>query len=79
LTQEVHTLTTREAEPKDRQLLIRAASSVVLQRDVSLSRRVYSWLLGTEEAPAAQMEYLKANGLELLAETLHVSFLFSLS
>ena len=60
----------KDAETKDKQLLIRAATSIVLQREISLSRRVYTWLLGKDETQAGQVEYFKANGLELLADTL---------
>ncbi|WVQ94532.1 hypothetical protein IAU59_001611 [Kwoniella sp. CBS 9459] len=58
------------AEPKDRGIIVRAASGVVLQRELSLSRRVYTWLLGTAESSSEQIAYFKEYGLELLASTL---------
>jgi hypothetical protein len=63
---------TREAEQKDRVLLMRAVVNVVLQRELSLSRRVYTWLLGPEETSEKQVGYFRRHGLELLAPTLEV-------
>lgn len=60
----------REAELSDKQLLIDSATSVVLQKELSLSRRVYTWLLGTSESPNDQVDYFKAHGLDLLSSTL---------
>ncbi|CAE7181510.1 unnamed protein product [Rhizoctonia solani] len=60
----------KKAQPPDRVILMRAASSVVLRRDLSLSRRLFAWLLGNSEQPASQVSYLKANGLDLLVSTL---------
>lgn len=51
---------------------MRAATGVVLRRDLSLSRRLFAWLLGSAEQPALQVAYLKANGLDLLVSTLKV-------
>lgn len=53
---------------------MRATSSVVLRRDLSLSRRLYTWLSGTDETPEAQVAFLKEHGLNLLRESLAVSF-----
>lgn len=55
-------------------MLMRATSSVVLRRDLSLSRRLYTWLSGTGETPEAQVSFLKEHGLKLLRESLAVSF-----
>ena len=65
-------LTPRDADITSKELLVRAASGVVLQRELSLSRRVYSWLLGSEEAAQSQTSYFTASGLDLLASTLQV-------
>lgn len=51
---------------------MRAVSAVVLQRDVSLSRRVYTWFLSADESTQNQGEYFKQHGLEPLATTLQV-------
>ncbi|KAK8861428.1 hypothetical protein IAR55_002247 [Kwoniella newhampshirensis] len=61
----------RDAERKDKETLMRSACGVVLQRELSLSRRVYTWLLGSGESSEEQMIYFKQHGLELLAATLH--------
>ncbi|KAK7464504.1 hypothetical protein VKT23_006673 [Stygiomarasmius scandens] len=60
----------RRAQADDRTILMRAAISVVLRRDLSLNRRLYSWLLGPDDKSEKQIEYLKTNALELLRFTL---------
>ncbi|OCF74855.1 hypothetical protein I204_03697 [Kwoniella mangroviensis CBS 8886] len=60
----------KDADRKDQEILVRAASGVLLQRELSLSRRVYTWLLGTGEVSAEQIAYFRGNGLELLSSTL---------
>lgn len=40
-------------KPEDLELLMVAASGVVARRDMSLNRRLWSWLLGPEVAPSA--------------------------
>lgn len=52
---------------------MRAISGVVLRKDLSLSRRLYSWLLGPSESSEMQIAYLKEHGLELLRVALKVS------
>lgn len=63
-------LAIKKASTEDRTILMRAAMSVVLRRDLSLNRRLYSWILGPSERPEEQMQYFKANGLDLLTSTL---------
>lgn len=55
---------------EERLLLVQSMSTVVLRRDLSLSRRLYSWLLGPSEDSAEQMAHLRLHGLDLLAEGL---------
>lgn len=47
---------------------------VVLRRDLSLSRRLYTWLLGpipaTEEPAGQQLNYFRRYGLALVTESL---------
>lgn len=62
----------RTADEPDRRLLLRAAIAVVLQRELSLSRRVYTWLLGIEETSDAQITHFKRYGLDMLSSTLQV-------
>lgn len=62
-----------ELRPEDRLLLMQNALNIVLKRDLSLSRRLYSWLLGNGETPESQMAYLKEHGLETLCSVLRVS------
>lgn len=68
----VDSVTVKRAQAEDRTILMRAATSVVLRRDLSLNRRLYSWLLGTAENSQQQVEYFKTNALELLRVTLRV-------
>lgn len=51
---------------------MRAATNVVLRRDLSLNRRLYAWLLGPDESLDGQNKYLKENGLTLLCSTMRV-------
>ncbi|KAI0803164.1 Dopey, N-terminal-domain-containing protein [Irpex lacteus] len=60
----------KKASLEDRAILMRAATSVVLRRDLALNRRLYTWLLGTEETSQQQVAYLKTNALGLLTSTL---------
>ncbi|KAI0031253.1 Dopey, N-terminal-domain-containing protein [Vararia minispora EC-137] len=60
----------RNASEEDRTILMRAATSVVMRRDLSLNRRLYTWLLGPEEHAEQQISYFRTNGLPLLAKTL---------
>ncbi|KAJ8084790.1 hypothetical protein PM082_003567 [Marasmius tenuissimus] len=62
--------TIRKASVEDRAIIMRAAMSVVLRRDLSLNRRLYSWLLGPEERSDRQIEYFKTNASDLLKDTL---------
>ncbi|KAJ3516253.1 hypothetical protein NLJ89_g1234 [Agrocybe chaxingu] len=66
----VNSHTLRKAHQNDRAILMRAATGVVLRRDLSLNRRLYTWLLGTDEKSENQIAYLKENSLELLSSTL---------
>ncbi|KAA1471434.1 hypothetical protein DENSPDRAFT_893964 [Dentipellis sp. KUC8613] len=59
-----------KASEEDRAILMRAATSVVMRRDLSLNRRLYTWLLGPDENAQQQVAYLKKNALELLRTTL---------
>ncbi|KAG8738306.1 hypothetical protein FRC12_016808, partial [Ceratobasidium sp. 428] len=58
------------AQHLDRAILMRAATGVVLRRDLSLSRRLFAWLLGSAEKPELQVSHLKEYGLALLVSTL---------
>jgi Dopey, N-terminal len=62
----------RKAQKDDRAILMRAATGVVLRRDLSLNRRLYTWLLGPDEKSDNQLAYLKENALEFLSSTLKV-------
>jgi hypothetical protein len=63
----------RKAQPDDRAILMRAATGVVLRRDLSLNRRLYTWLLGPDEKSDNQISYLTEHALELLRSTLQVN------
>ncbi|KAI0081169.1 hypothetical protein K474DRAFT_1768894 [Panus rudis PR-1116 ss-1] len=66
----VDSVAVKKAPAEDRTILMRAATSVVLRRDLSLNRRIYSWLLGPEENSQQQVAYLRTHALDLLAATL---------
>ena len=69
----------KKAQEDDRCILMRAATSVVLRRDLALNRRLFAWLLGPVEGSQAQMDYYKAHSLELLRSTLRVFTAFQTS
>lgn len=60
----------RDASKGDREHLVRSVSAIVLHRDVSLSRRVYTWFLSADESSEKQVAFFKENGLDILATTL---------
>lgn len=60
----------QRAHPDDRAILMRAAVGVVLRRDLSLNRRLYTWLLGADERSDSQIVHLQQHALELLCSTL---------
>ncbi|KAH7907786.1 Dopey, N-terminal-domain-containing protein, partial [Hygrophoropsis aurantiaca] len=60
----------KRARPEDCAILMRAATGVVLRRDLSLNRRLYTWLLGPDEKSESQFAYLRQHGLQLLSSTL---------
>ena len=62
----------QKASREDRIILMRAAVSVVMRRDLSLNRRLYTWLLGPDENAEQQIAYLHSHSLELLKTTLRV-------
>lgn len=68
----VDSIALRKAQVADRTILMRAAIGVVLRRDLSLNRRLYTWLLGPDEKIALQEAYFRDNSLELLRSTLKV-------
>ena len=72
-TMRVDSIAIRKAQKDDRAILMRAATGVVLRRDLSLNRRLYTWLLGPDEKSDNQIAYLKENSLEFLSSTLKVS------
>ena len=65
-------LAVKNARTEDRTILMRAACSVVLRRDLALNRRLYSWLLGPDEGSGNQSLYFRKNALDLLKSTLEV-------
>ncbi|OAX42077.1 hypothetical protein K503DRAFT_863326 [Rhizopogon vinicolor AM-OR11-026] len=60
----------KRAQPEDSVFLMRAATGVVLRRDLSLNRRLYTWLLGPDEKTENQSIYLRQHALQLLYTTL---------
>ncbi|SPO39006.1 related to DOP1 - strong similarity to developmental regulatory gene, dopey (dopA) [Pseudozyma flocculosa] len=64
----------RHVKANDKVILVRAALSVVLRRDLSLNRRLYSWLLGADDAFETQMAYLRSHGLGLVRQALKEDF-----
>ena len=65
----------QRASNEDRAIIMRSATSVVMRRDLSLNRRLYTWLLGPDENAEQQIAYLRAHSLGLLQTTLCVGVL----
>lgn len=69
----------RDTRHRDRLLLTRAALGVVLRRDLSLSRRLYTWLMGpaptAEDASANPSKYFQEQGLGLVVESLRLDMM----
>lgn len=63
----------KRAHSEDTVILMRAATGVVLRRDLSLNRRLYTWLLGPDEKSESQTVFLRQHALQLLNTTLKVS------
>ena len=76
-TMRVDSIAIRKAQKDDRAILMRAATGVVLRRDLSLNRRLYTWLLGPDEKSDNQIAFLKENTLEFLSSTLKVRLAFN--
>ncbi|KAG2022683.1 hypothetical protein CC2G_000411 [Coprinopsis cinerea AmutBmut pab1-1] len=66
----IDSLAIRKAQADDRAIIMKAAIGVVLRRDISLNRRLYSWLLGVDERPDDPLGYYKEHALDLLHLTL---------
>lgn len=62
----------KDTRLEEKLILLRAMTGVVLRRDLSLSRRLYSWLLGSAEDSSTQVQYFKHNGLPVLRQALIV-------
>lgn len=62
---------------EDLVLLVRATLTVVLRRDMSLNRRLYTWLLGADDGSDIQLQYFKEHGLDLVVEALRQQLHFS--
>lgn len=73
-TLRMDSMAVKDARAEDRTILMRAACSVVLRRDLALNRRLYTWLLGPEEGSENQSLYFRNNALDLLKSTLEVWF-----
>ncbi|KAF8131645.1 Dopey, N-terminal-domain-containing protein [Boletus edulis] len=69
-TMRVDSAAIKRAKPEDAAILMKAAIGVVLRRDLSLNRRLYTWLLGPDEKNEAQSAYLRQHALQLLSSTL---------
>jgi hypothetical protein len=63
----------KRSSNQDQTFIMRAAIGVVLRRDLTLNRRLYTWLVGSkDDASDMQIAYFKKHSLPLLASTLRV-------
>jgi hypothetical protein len=66
-------LACNDFSPEDRRLLAKSACGIVLRKDLSLSKRLYGWLVGDEDSSEKQMDRFRKYGLDLVANSLRVS------
>ncbi|KAH8923425.1 hypothetical protein BT69DRAFT_1350163 [Atractiella rhizophila] len=59
-----------QAREGDRVLVVDAALGIVLRRDLSLSRRLYTWLLGKDDATEKQLGFFNEHGVKYVATAL---------
>jgi hypothetical protein len=64
--------------PEDKRILAKSACSIVLRKDLSLNKRLYGWLVGDGDTSEKQMDTFRKYGLDLVAESLRVSYRLSL-
>ncbi|KAJ2697412.1 hypothetical protein FB645_005930 [Coemansia sp. IMI 203386] len=67
-------LRTNVFDQRDLTLLLKHAAEVVLKKDMSLNRRLYTWLLGPSETDAEQTSYFAQYAQKPLTEALLGSF-----
>ena len=60
--------------PEDKRILAKSACGIVLRKDSSLSKRLYVWLVGDGDSSEKQIDTFRKYGLDLVAESLRVSF-----
>lgn len=60
----------KSIRPGDRILLFQGALSIVLRRDLSLNRRLYSWLLGSSDEQEIQQSYFETYALQWAKDSL---------
>ena len=58
-------------------ILMRAALSIVLRKDMSLNRRLYAWLLGPEGTPQTQLAYFLSYAEKSATQALRDMFFMS--
>ncbi|KAJ2077125.1 hypothetical protein H4R24_005314 [Coemansia sp. RSA 988] len=63
-----------EVAATDRALLTRHAAAVAVRKDMSLNRRLYTWLVGAGETEAEQATHMAAHALSPLAAGLLAAF-----
>ena len=66
-------ITLADFDLADKKILIKSACGIVLRRDLSLSKRLYGWFLGTEEESEKQIDRFRKTGLGLVTDALRVS------
>ncbi|KAJ2849920.1 hypothetical protein GGI22_005451, partial [Coemansia erecta] len=67
-------LRTNTFSDKDLLLLMKHAAEVVLKKDMSLNRRLYTWLLGSGDSDDEQAAYFREHAQKHLAQALLGSF-----
>ena len=63
----------------DRVVIMKAAAGTVLRKDMSLNRRLYAWILGPDESPRAQLNYMLTHAHQPFVQAINSLFIESIS
>lgn len=63
----------------DRVVIMKAAAGTVLRKDMSLNRRLYAWILGPDESPRAQLNYMLTHAHRPFVQAINSLFIESIS
>ncbi|KAI9289079.1 Dopey, N-terminal-domain-containing protein [Umbelopsis sp. AD052] len=72
-------LNTKVLSHNDRVVIMKAAAGTVLRKDMSLNRRLYAWILGPDESPRAQLNYMLTHAHQPFVQAINTLFTESIA